>query len=102
MLEKLVIEFDDFSENVYKLLIFFLIEWHDNKVLRNHLMTNFIELYKNEKVLSIPKLMEPVCSIITQNLNKKLVGIAVAEEGPPRTYVTLADFSFFWSIANMP
>ena len=99
VLERLLAEFDDFSDNVYKLLIFFLIEWHENKVLRNHLMTNFIELYKNDKVLSVSKLVEPLCSIVTQNLKAKDGG---SEEGPPRTYVTLADFSFLWSIANMP
>ena len=65
VLENLVTEFDDFSDNVFRLLVFFLIEWHDNKVLRNHLMANFIDLFKNEKVLSLPQIIEPLCRIIT-------------------------------------
>lgn len=53
VLEKLVAEFDDFYETTYRLLVFFLIEWHDNKVLRNHIMANFSDVFKHEKVLSL-------------------------------------------------
>lgn len=92
MLDTLGLEMDDFAETVYRLLVFFLVEWHDNKVLRNHLMSNFLDLFKNEKVLPLSQLVEPLCSIIVLNLNKK--------DANERTYLTMADFSFFWELAN--
>ena len=97
VLETLVAELDDFSETIYRLLIFLLIEWHQNKVLRNHLMTNFVDLFKNEKVLPLPHLVEPLCKIITQNLDQK----SKADERALTTYITMADFTFFWALANM-
>lgn len=57
VLETLVTELDDFSETIYRLLVFFLVEWHENKVLRNHLMSNFVEVFNNEKTLPIPLLI---------------------------------------------
>ena len=45
LLEKLVHEMDDFAETIYSLLVFFLIEFHDNKIVRQHLMSNFTDLY---------------------------------------------------------
>ena len=64
MLETLVTEFDDFSETTFRFIVFSLVEWHENKILRHHIMANLLELFKNEKVLSLQQLIEPLCSII--------------------------------------
>ena len=68
ILENSVKEMDDFAETIYRLLVFFLVEWHENKVLRSHLMSNFTQLFKNEKLLSLEQLIEPLCRIINLNL----------------------------------
>ena len=53
LLETLSMEMDDFGETIYQLLVFFFIEWHDNKIVRNHMMSNFLDLFKQDKVLSL-------------------------------------------------
>ena len=45
VLEKLIAAKDDFAGTVYSLLLYFLVEWHENKVLRAHLLSNFTDLY---------------------------------------------------------
>ena len=85
-------EMNDFSETIYQLLVFFFVEWHDNKVVRNHMMSNFLDLFKQDKVLSLRQLLEPLSSIIVLNLEKGDIN--------QRTYLTMADFSFLWDLAN--
>lgn len=85
-------EMDSFAETTYRLLVFFLVEWHDNKILRNHLMINFTDLLQMNKVLSLRQLIEPLCSIIVLNLKKGDV--------KQRKYLTMADFTFMWDMAN--
>lgn len=92
VLETLSMEMDSFAETTFRLLVFFLVEWHDNKVLRNHLMINFTEILQMDKVLSLRQLIEPICSIIVLNLNK--------DDVKQRKYMTMADFTFMWDIAN--
>ena len=82
---------DDQAETIYKLLVFFLVEWHDNKVLRQHLMSGFTDLFNQEKVLSFHQLIEPLCSIIIMNLQK--------EDMNQRKYLNMSDFSFMWALA---
>ena len=45
VLENAVKGMDDFAETIYRLLVFFLVEWHENKILRSHLMSNFTQLF---------------------------------------------------------
>ena len=92
VLEKLTMEMDDFAETIHRFLVYFLIEWHENKVLRQHIMSNFLDLFNHEKVLSLNQVIEPLCSIIAMNLEK--------EEVDSRKYMNMEDFSFFWALAN--
>ena len=92
VLETLTMEMNDFSETIYQLLVFFFVEWHDNKVVRNHMMSNFLDLFNQDKVLSLRQLLEPLSSIIVLNLEKGDIN--------QRTYLTMADFSFLWDLAN--
>ena len=91
VVEKLGLEMDPFSEKAYKLLIFFLVEWHDCKILRNHLMANFTDLFTHDKVLSLHILVEPICSVISLKLQKDLID--------SQKFLSMADFSFFWALA---
>lgn len=93
VLETLSAEKDEFGESIYRLLVFFLVEWHDNKIARNHLMVNFTDLFKQDKVLSLHQLVEPLCSITLMNLGRANV--------EKRKYVTMADFTFLWDLANL-
>ena len=83
---------DDFAETIYSLLIYFLIEWHEDKLLRCHIMSNFIDLFRQEKVLQMHQLIDPLCKIILQNLRK--------EEFQDRRYLDMQDYTFFWELAN--
>lgn len=102
VLEKLVATKDDFAEYVYRLLIFFLIEFHHNEVIRGHLMTNFKDLFMREKVLSLHQLVEPLCSIIESNLEQNPKKSQYALFSNFNKYMTVDDFSFFWDLANKP
>ena len=52
VLEKLIHD-DSFAANIYRLLVYFLIEWHDDQLIRDHIMANFTDLFKQEKVLAL-------------------------------------------------
>jgi len=54
-------------------------------------MSNFIDLFDSDKVLSLHLLVEPLKTIILQNLEK--------EECNTRKYLNMADFSFLWFLA---
>jgi len=90
LLEKLTLEMDEFAETVFRLLIYLLVEWHDTKLLRNHLLANFLDLFNTEKVLQLHALVEPLCQIITMNLERE----------DSRKYLNMGDFSFMWALAN--
>ena len=91
VLEKLIHD-DGFAANIYRLLVYFLIEWHDDQLIRDHIMANFTDIFKQERVLALNQLVEPLCSIILMNLEKL--------SGSSRTYLTMNDFSFFWELAS--
>ena len=97
LLEKFVLvsQSDDFAAKIYSLLVFLLIEWHENKVIRSTMISNFIDLFKQEKVvvLSLHQLIEPLCSIITLNIQRE-------EGNKNKSYLNMIDFSLFWELAN--
>ena len=43
VLDKLRSESDVFAESIYRLLVYFLVEWNENKAIREHLISNFLE-----------------------------------------------------------
>ena len=55
-------------------------------------MSNFIDLFRQEKVLQMHQLIDPLCKIILQNLRK--------EEFQDRRYLDMQDYTFFWELAN--
>ena len=87
-------------ENVYRLLIYLLIEYHHDEKIREHLMSNFTELYKNDKALSLHALIEPLCSIIESNIGN--LSKSNNQNLKMNIYIKMADFSFFWDLANKP
>ena len=69
VLDKLRSDSDDFAESIYRLLVYFLIEWNSNKTIREHLLSNFLELFKDDREGALQKyLVEPLCKIIMLNI----------------------------------
>ena len=85
-------------DNVYRLLIYLLIEYHHDEKIREHLMSNFTELYKRDKTLSLHAIIEPLCSIIESNIASS----TARTQQMMNIYIKMADFSFFWDLANKP
>ena len=51
ILDKLLQDSDEMAETVYRLLVFFLIEFHPHQIVRQNLLTNFTDLFKREKAV---------------------------------------------------
>lgn len=51
ILDKLLQDSDEMAETVYRLLVFFQIEFHPLQIVRQNLLTNFTDLFKREKAV---------------------------------------------------
>ena len=49
VIDKLKGDSDAFAESIYRLLTYFLIDWNENKTVREHLLSNFLELFKDDR-----------------------------------------------------
>lgn len=89
VLEKLAISSDNFAESLYTFLVEYLIQSYHDEAVREHLLSNFSDLFKPpEQVVSLPlyDLVQPLCLAIESNKSE--------------VQMSMLDFSFFWQLAN--
>ena len=55
-------------------MIFLLIAWHERQLVREHILQQFVDIFKLDKNLPLQKLIEPLCHVIAKRLTTEFGG----------------------------